>query len=86
MQDEEARSLDLVTKYFSINNMRSMTMTKRKLVSSIWCKITCRVNAGSDGNIMPLHSYKNYFLGQQKNKWQQQDIQLTSSKHLKEQQ
>ena len=29
---------------------------------------------GSDGNIMPLHLYKDYFLGQQKNNWQQPKI------------
>ena len=37
-----------------------------------------KVDTGNDRDIMPLCVYKNYFLGQQKNNWQQQEIKTSN--------
>ena len=53
-----------------VGNNRTLKMPSNQ-VSVV---ISYKVDTGSDCNIVPLHLYKNYFLGQQKNNWQQPKI------------
>ena len=50
-----------------------MVITANLKISSIQASIIVpyEVDTDRDGNIMPLDIYKNYFIGWQKNNWQQ---------------
>ena len=51
-----------------------ITANLKTLSNQVRIIVPYKVDTGSDGNIMPLHIYKNYFLWQQKNNWWQQEI------------
>ena len=64
-------------KYNSINfNSRCLVITENlyTLSNQVRIIVPYKEDTGSNGNIMPLHIYKNYFLGQQKNNWWQEEI------------
>ena len=68
---EEVDHIDMVninSVYF--NNKHSVIAANLKASSNQASIIlTYKVDTGSNGNIMPLHIHKNYFLRQQKNTW-----------------
>ena len=79
--NEKVNHVDTVniSSVFFFNNKHSaITTNLRTLSNQASITVPYKVGMGSDGNIMPLHTNRKYFLGQQKNNWQQPEI-ITSN-------
>ena len=85
---EEENHIDTVNiNSINFNSNHSVITANLKTSSNkVIITVLHKVDTCTDGNILPFHIYKSYFLGQQKSSWQQQGVQICNYQHVTEQQ
>ena len=79
--DISRKKIILIVNVNSINfNSKHLVITAnlKTLLKQFRRIIPYKIHTSSDGNIIPLQIYNIYFLGQQKNNWQQQEIKMSN--------